>query len=162
MGVLTLTSRLALVGTYTKALDLSTPREVIDYAIQKELTNGTGADQGNVVYSDSVTHTGSATINVTNASLKDAFGDVVELKKIKELVIVNKATTAGFVLLVSGSAIVGAAQIITAGVQRIGPGGFFAWNSQIDAVTVDASLATIIFDAGANSIAYEYVIAGNG
>lgn len=124
---------------------------------------GTGASQIDTVWSD--TRTASATPDTLDlrGSLTGANGATLNFAEIVLIVIINRATTAGYLLTVGDAASNPIASIMEAATHRlnIGPSGAgILWNP-IDGYATTAGSADVLqIDPGANSIEYDIFIAG--
>jgi hypothetical protein len=92
---------------YNKVGDLNTSQDDVSLAAGQTLTNGTGANQANVLWKDTRTLTGSADVNETldlyDGSLTNGFGDQVLMTKLKMIFIHNKSTDANCLVGAAGS-----------------------------------------------------------
>ncbi len=105
-----LTGRIALTVSITtqKSLDQSTPSDSLSYSYEESFTFGAGALQMNSWFHDSRSLAGGAneTLDLANAAntLKDAFGDVLNLANVKVLIIENTSTNAATSIAVGAAA----------------------------------------------------------
>ena len=81
--------------TNTKDLDLNTVRDVLDSAIGISFTDGTAADQAEILWHDqrSTDDTGETLDLYASGTIVDAFGDALTLTKLKVLIIKNTHAT---------------------------------------------------------------------
>ena len=100
---LILTRKLSLSGLYKNVADLTTPNEPIAINVTKAYGAGSGANQLDEFVADNRSvAAGPETIDLTE-TLANAFGVAASFTKIREITIVNKSTTAGEKLTLSGS-----------------------------------------------------------
>jgi len=149
---------------HTGTMDLSTPKDPLNYSLSKTFANGTGADEVDTVFHDTRTLTTGASENLDLAgSLTDGFGSTITFAIVKAIFIYNKSTAR--ILTVGGAA---SNQFInwvgdTTDVIKIRPGGFVllvtpdATGYAVTAGTGD--LLKILNDAG-SSCDYDIVILG--
>lgn len=79
---------LKLDSTQSSALDLTSRTSPLSYPYRKRLTNGTGANQASLVWSDQRTILASANDDIDLAGvLTDAFGATITFARIKTIVI---------------------------------------------------------------------------
>jgi hypothetical protein len=165
MGSFAGTASFGLVASYTKASDLSTLLEAINYTnTPTAYTNGIGDNQVNAFFSD------TRTLAATNesfdldlpsgaGSIIDKYGDQLVFTKIKLLFIKSKATVAGQVLTVSGDFMtvpLGG----TTPTAKLGPGGFLLLESPKDGFSVVATTADVITITNTTSYDYDIIILG--
>lgn len=103
---LVVTATANLSSLLTNALDLSTPRDLLDLSFSlASLTTGVGANAGNQVFHDTRTLASAATENIDMydyAGALDGLGVALTMARVKVLIIHNKSTTASDVLTVGG------------------------------------------------------------
>lgn len=160
------TANIALTvnGQHTNALDLGTAALPFNLALGLTLTNGTGANQVDRVFTDTRTLGASATEDLDLAGiLTDAFGAVLTFAKIKAVIVtaaagntndvnVTRPATNGVPLFTAVSSGVG-----------VKPGGMLAWACPGTGVTVTAAtgdLITFTNSAGGTGVTYSVVIIG--
>jgi hypothetical protein len=164
MGTFAGTASFALVGSYTKASDLSTLTEAINYSNSPaSYTNGSGANQVNAFFAD------TRTLAATNESfdlnaITDSYGTVLNFLTIKLLYIKNKSTTSGQNLTLSGNLLDGDAGNGPLGgtspVTIIGASGLFLWDSPILGATVTNTTKDAITLTNTASFDYDIIILG--
>jgi len=152
---------LSFSGSFTKALDLTTPTEVLNISKSQTLANGTGANQANQIWSDTRSVAAAPENLDLAAVLVDAFGDTLTFTKVKMLMVHNKSTTPGEDLTLSGNFVdndmLGGADSTIV----LGPGGICLLTSPVDGFTVTATTGDILtVDPGAATIAYDVLIVG--
>ena len=102
MGTFAGTATFGLVGSYTKASDLSTLSEIINYTNSPtSYTNGTGNNQVNGFFSDTRTLAATGETFDLNA-ITDKYGDILNFTKVKLLYIKNKSLTTLQTLTLTG------------------------------------------------------------
>jgi hypothetical protein len=161
----TLTSavNVAVQATLAKTGTLSTPKDILSKAIQKEFANGTGSGQADKIFRDQRTLTTGQTEDLDLAGvLTDPFGAIVTFAKVKVIMIENLSTAR--TLTVGGAStfqfvnwVGGATHTI-----NIPPGGFFAISAPAAGFAVTAGtgdLLKIANDAGSSCI-YNIIIIG--
>ena len=90
---LTATLKVQISSTATKALDLTTSRDVLDINVTTTLSNGTGANQANQHWHDQRSLAAAASEELDLAGgLTDVFGDTVTFTRIKAMYIKNNGT----------------------------------------------------------------------
>lgn len=152
-------------GTLTSSADLTTDTSVLSYSKSYTISDGTGADQANMVWSDTRTLTASSTEDLDLAgSLTNAFGSTLTFTKIKGI-IVEAASANTNNVLVGGDAnglagwVGNVADYIV-----VRPGGVFsiyAPDSTAYAVTGGTGdILQIANSAGSTSVTYNIVIIG--
>lgn len=155
----------SLVATLTNPLDLSTPDDSLDYVKRITLANGTGANQGNMMWHDQRTLAASATEDLDLAgSLTNAFGATQTFARIKAI-IVYAATGNTNNVNVTRPAANGVPLFLAAGDGiPVRPGGLFMWISpDATGVAVTAGtgdLLTFTNSAGSTSVTYDVILIG--
>ena len=162
--VLTAKIAIALNITNTNPLDLSTPEDIIALVRGLNLTDGTGADQAQVLFHDTRTLADGAneTIDIQDGTLTDAFGTAVTIEKLKGLYIKNNSTDAN--LLVGGAAATPIGLFVdTTDKAKIPPGGEYLYTAP-DATGLDTSINAEILIAhdgtGSSSLTYDIIAVG--
>ena len=158
--------KLSVVGTYTGSVDIGSVTQNLGYDATYTLTNGTGADQANMVFSDTRTLTASSSENLDLAGgLTDVFGTTITFTKIKGIIVKAAAANTNNVL-VGGAA---SAQFVNwvsdaTDVLVIRPGGMVALvapDATAYAVTATtADLLKIANSAGSTSVSYDIILIG--
>lgn len=161
---LTTTARLQLEALYTKASDLSTPEEHLDFIRSIALASGVGADQADKLFNDKRTVAASATDTLDlAAALIDAFGQSLTFVKLKGLIVFAAKANANNVR-VARSAVNGVPLFLAAGdAIDILPGGLFVWIAPGAGVTVTAGtgdLLDIVNSGAGTSVEYDVIIFG--
>lgn len=156
--------KLTLASTQTSSLDLVSRSAPLSIAKSIALTNGTGANQADLVWSDQRTVTASATDSVDLAgSLTDAFGAALTFTRIKVLVVQAAATNTNNVNVTRPAN--GAPLFLASGDGiAVRPGGLFVWAcSDATGVAVTAGTGDLLdfVNSGAgSSVTYDVVIIG--
>lgn len=95
--------KLTLDANFTSPLDLQSRSAPVALAVSKALTNGTAANQANLVWSDQRTIAASGNDDLDLAgTLADAFGSTITFARIKTLIV--KASSANVNNVVVGGA----------------------------------------------------------
>lgn len=151
--------------TLTSALDLATASVPLTLTNRIRLTNGTGADQADLIFHDTRTLSASATEDLDLAGvLANALGTTLTFARIKA-VIVSAAEANTNNVNVTRPASNGVPLFLAAsdGI-AVRPGGVFAWIApDATAVAVTAGtgdLLTFTNSAGSTSVTYSVVIVG--
>lgn len=165
MATLNLKTKVTLDGVFadTGAVSGVDPSVVVAYQAARNLTNGTGNDQGNELFTDSQSLAAtSITYDLEDGTLFNEFGDAITFSAIKMILIVNKATSAGFDLTVDGNWIEG--EIITGTTPNIviPPQGIHLSTNIRAGWAVAAATADLLkIDAGgSNTVAFDLFLAG--
>lgn len=150
---------------YQNALDFSSPTDSVNKSYTLSLTDGTGLNQAQKMFSDarSTDNTGESLDLSTSGGLTTAFGADFSLTKIKAIIIV--ASTANpTTVVVSRPATAGAGFFDTDGDSTtLRPGGWFVWTApDATAVTITNSTDDAIKIAAgtAATVAYDIFIIG--
>lgn len=163
--VLTLQAILKLKGQVENAADLTTPIDPIDKDYTINFTNGTGANQGNMIFHDQRTLTASATENLDLAGvLTSKFGTTITFMAVKGILVVAAAANTNNVN-VSREGTNGVPVFLALGDGLpVKPGGVFLWIDPTAAgVAVTAGtgdLLTVANSAGGTSVVYDVWIWG--
>jgi len=92
--------KLSVSGNLARSIDLGNVNYNLNYTKNYSLTNGTGANQANIVFSDTRTLTASSTENLDlYGGLNDAFGAVINFTTIKGLMVVASAANTNDVII---------------------------------------------------------------
>ncbi len=162
---LTTRINLDLTSTLTSVLDLVTASAPLVQTHQIDLATGTGADQADLIFSDTRTLTASATEDLDLAGvLTSAFGATLTFARIKLLRV--RAAAANTNNVVVSRAAANGVPIFSAANDAIPvlPGGELWWvapNAAAIAVTAGTGdLITVTNSAGSTSVTYDVVIIG--
>lgn len=132
---------------------------IIKPRLGNNFTDGTGADQMDVLWADNRTapDNGSDDLNLHDGSISDAFGDPFTLDILKVLYIKNNSEDTH--LIYSGSLPIFAAPLTT--LMRIMPGGFVLMIAP-DANGVDVTTNDLIQfqHTGTGDLPYDIIVAG--
>ena len=149
-------------GQYIGSADIATPTQTFANAQVKYLfTAGTGADQANVTWADERSLVATAeSLDVRGGALADAFGQTVNVQKLKYIRIENDAASTG-VLLVGGASNVPLLNGVTDKVS-IRPGGVFVLSApDASGIAVTAGTGDLItVDSGAFTCTYRITLVG--
>lgn len=159
-------AHVGIAATQTAALDLASASAPIASDRNLILTNGTGANQADRIYSDQNTLGASATVDLDLAgTLTDAFGATVTFARIKFIMVTAAAGN-------TNNVVIGAAATnqfvnwVGAGTHTVAvrPGGVFcigATDATAYAVTAGTGdLLRIANSAAGSSVTYDIVIVG--
>jgi len=166
VGAASLTSRVELLvrGTLTNTLDLVESTAPLASQRIQDFTNGVGANQANVIWSDQRTLTTGASedLDLIGGGLTDAFGVAVAPAKLRAVVITSaSANTTNLTLFGDAASVLllnTAATTVT-----LQPGGMYVYTAPATAgVTVTATTADIIqvVNAAGASATYNIILLG--
>ena len=100
MGTLSASIALAVAGQYATGLDIGGANYPLSFGPSFVFTNGSGANQASVLFTDSRTLAASASEDLDlNGVLLDAFGASVALTKVKALIILADAANTNDVVI---------------------------------------------------------------
>lgn len=161
-----LASRITLKveSTNTNALDLVTVTAPLVYSLQKDLATGTGANQADLLFSDTRTLGPSATedLDLAGGSLTSPFGATLTFARVKMLLIKAASTNTNDVVVsraAAGIPLLGA----TGDLLPVKPDGGNVWWAPGPGIVVTPTTAdtiTITNSAGTTSVTYDVVIIG--
>lgn len=166
MTTFTAKTALTIAAEFESALDIGSVSYPVNYGSTFVLTNGTGANNANQIFTDTRTLTASATEDLDlSGSLVNAFGTTIAFTKIKALIVTAAAANTNDVL-VGGATSNQAASFFgdATDVVKVKPGGMIALVApdangySITASTAD--LLKIANSAGGTSVTYTIVIIG--
>jgi hypothetical protein len=162
---LTLTVKAGVRGTQTNPLDLGTADFPFDVLASVALASGTGANQADVIFTDTRTLTASATENLDLAGvLTNAFGATVTMARVKAILIKAASGNTNDVQLTRPATNGVPLFLAASDGLPIRPGGFFAWcapDATAIAVTgATGDILTVTNSAGSTSVTYDVVIVG--
>jgi hypothetical protein len=152
-------------GVQQSALDVSTASLPINYNKTNNLSNGTGADQANQIFTDERTISASGNEDLDLAgSLSDAFGNTITFSKLKAITVVASSDNTNNVQ-VTRPASNGVPLFMTAGDGiSLTPGASFtAVFPDANGVAVTAStgdLLNIANSAGGSGVTYTIILIG--
>lgn len=164
-----LTSRLhmAVSGSFTSALDLTTPTSTVDWARDIALATGTAAGQADMIFTDERTLAASATEDLDLAGvLTGPFGATLTFARIKGLAISASASNTNNVVIGAAASNAWATLLNSTGTVTLRPGGNFMVSAGVAdatgwAVTAGTGdLLKIANSAGSTSVVYQLVIIG--
>ena len=162
MSTLAATLQLLIDGTFSKALDLTSPKEVIAISKSQAFANGTGSNQGNEFFSDSRQLISTSETLDMATGLTNAFGETVTFIKIRGFIIHVTTLTAGSILTLSGDVLTNASWISgTTPTQVVGPGGWYIVTNPVDGYAVSTpSQHELKIDSGSNTVNFDLIILG--
>lgn len=153
-----------LHGSYDRDSDLTTLKQVIDFAASSAYTNGTGSNQVNGFYADTRTLAAtSENFDFDSGSMTDGYTSNLIFTKIKFLYIKNNSSTTGQNLVLSGDwlgfAVTG--PISAGGTVTIGPGGTFVLDNPIDGYPVSSGITQdVLTVTNTTTFTYDIIILG--
>jgi len=169
-SAVTLTTKISLgfATQYTSSGDLSTATDVMNISRSVDLTSGTGANQANVLFTDSrglvdnADNDANEVLDIyASGTLKDSLGTLLTIEKLKAIYVYNTCTTQSL-LMGGGTTPVGfcadASDIIT-----IPPGGkimMSAPNATGWAVTTNKNIKFQQAGALTGTLTYEIILIG--
>lgn len=155
-----------IVGLLTGAVDIGDVQHSLSFNPSVTLTDGTGANQINRIFADTITLAASANQDIDLAgALVDAIGQTITFARVKGILVRSAAANTNNVI-VGGAAsnqfatwVGGAAHTIT-----VRPGGFLALSApDATAYAVTASTGDLLRfanSAGGSSVTFDLVIVG--
>lgn len=153
---------LNITGLFTNALDLTTPSESIVISQSQTLTNGTGSNQIGEIWHDTLTLVANTPQHKDlYGTLVNGFNESVEFATIKILYVLNKETTSGYDVILSGTFM--DLNVLGGGASTIilGPGGVCLLTSPVDGFTVtDTTGERLTLNPGGNDVACDIVLVG--
>jgi hypothetical protein len=160
---LNMTLKLVLQHLYQNAPDIGAPLDDFRLDLSDSLAQGTGAEQADLVWYDERSLIGASETLDFAAGPVNVFGAVLTFKKIRGLVIANKATLSGAALTIGGAAANALASMFGATTDTVivGPGGILLLWSPTDAYVVTPGTGDLLkIDAGAATITYDIYVIG--
>tara|TARA_R110000787_G_scaffold104030_2_gene210738 strand:+ start:4777 stop:5286 length:510 start_codon:yes stop_codon:yes gene_type:complete len=157
---------LQLVGSLTNAQALTTPSDPVNQKYTIPFSNGTAANQGNMLWHDQRTIAASGTENLDMAgSLVSEFGTTITFTVLKGIVVYAATANTNNVDISrpssNGLVLFAAASDKLAGIR---PGGLFAWiDPSAAGLTVTAGsgdLLTFTNSAGSTGVTYDVWLFG--
>ena len=157
----------SLSGTINDTFDLMTPTANYDLTLTQTITNGTGENQGNIVYSDSgdISASGSVTIDLIS-TVTDVYNHQLNMSELKLIEIRNTSDQE------TGGATSSIIKVETNGIGfltgtneylTIGPGSAFTTSSLVSGWSLSAGSADTITITNQNAsahAAYEIMVMG--
>jgi hypothetical protein len=165
MMSLSVRALLQLTATLTSASDLTTAEAPVSIGKQQNFTNGAGADQADLIWTDRRTVAASSTDSLDLAgSLTDVFGATLTFARIK-LIYVSAASGNTNNVNVTRPASNGVPLFLAAGDGiAVKPDGAFVWIApDASGVAVTAStgdLIDIVNSGAGSSVTYDIVVVG--
>lgn len=150
--------------THTKDVDLNTLRDTMNLTRGVSFTDGTGANQAEVIFHDNRTLADAAneTIDLQDGTLSDPFGDAVTMSKLKALYIKNNSTDANLLIGGAAATVLSLFADVT-DILPLRPGGEFLITAPdangID-VSTNADLKLAHDGTGSSSLTYDIVAIG--
>lgn len=157
--------KLSVSGVYSNTIDIGNISQNIGYASTTTLTNGTGADQANMIFTDTRTLAASNSEDLDLAGgLTDVYGTTITFTKIKGIII--KASSANTNNVVVGGDASGLVNWVgnANDVINVRPGGMFclmAPDATAYAVTGSTGdLLQIANSSSGTSVTYDIILIG--
>ena len=154
----------SIKGSHTSVLDLSTVSDPMGMEALITLTNGTGANQADLIWHDQRTLTASSSEDIDLAgALSDAFGTTLTFARMKGIYVKAASGNTNDVLIGNGGGPV-ALWISGTNTIAIRPGGFFmlvapgATGYPVTATSADD--IGVANSAGSTSVVYDITIIG--
>jgi hypothetical protein len=161
---LTATMNKKFLTQFTGPLDLSTPIDELNLDRSIVFTNGTGANQANMIFHDQRTLADAANEVLdlyASGTLKDPLGTVLTMAKLKFLFIKNGSADAN--LLIGGATTpVGLFNVAT-DVLKLPPGGQFEWTAPNAAgldLSTNKNLKLAHDGTGSSTLTYDIIAIG--
>jgi hypothetical protein len=152
-------------STLTSALDLVTASAPLRYSNVVDLATGTGANQADMLWSDTRTLTASATEDLDLAgSLTGPLGGTLTFARVKYLLF--KASGANTNNVVVSRPAANGVPIFAAASDALAlvPGGWFSWGAPTAAgvavTPATGDLITVTNSAGGTSVTYDVIVIG--
>ena len=158
--------KLSVSGTLVKDIDLGTLTYNLPYGYSKTITNGTGADNANMFWTDTRTLTASSSESLDLAgSIANAFGDTMTFTKLKGLIIEAASGNTNNVVVGGAASNAWATWVGNANdVVNVRPGGvlfLYAPDSTSYAVTASTGdILQIANSSSGSSVTYNIVLIG--
>jgi hypothetical protein len=153
-------------ATQSTALDLTTATAPVQYRKANTLTSGTGANQADLIFTDTRTLAASATEDLDLAGvLVGAFGATLTFARVKGLFIVAAAANTNNVNITRPAANGVPLFLAASDGVAVRPGGWFAMSAPdatgypVTAATGD--LVTLTNSAASTSVTYDVIIIGS-
>lgn len=163
MAELSLKMVLQMVGSLTSARDLSIPADNFSVDYTKAFSNGTGANQGNMIWHDQRSTDGTGEDLDLAGGVTSAFGAALTFTAVKGILIVASAANSGNVVVSrpasNGLVLFAAASDALAGLK---PGGAFLFTDPSAAgLTVTASTGDLLHVAASSgTVTYDVWVWG--
>lgn len=156
------TVRLTVTGSYDNALDLTNVQAPLSYQNSVALTNGTGANQADKLFTDTRSVAAAEDLDVSGGSLTDAFGATFTIAELKVLIVCADTANTGNIV-VGGDAASVPFLSTAATTISVKPGGCFVYTDPSAAGTaVTGTSADIIQVAPSSGTqAYSILIMGS-
>jgi hypothetical protein len=157
--------KLAVTGNLSSDIDIGTKSHLMNYTQSYTITNGTAADQANMVFTDTRTLTASSTEDLDLAGvLTDAFGATITFTAIKGIIVTAAAANTNNVVVGGGTAgLINWVSSVTDEV-IVRPGGMMAvYANDATAYPVTATTADILKVANSSSgtsVTYDIILIG--
>ncbi len=157
--------RLTVTGELDNTVTLGTVQHLLSYVNNPAFTNGTGANQANMVYGGTRTLTASSTESLDlNSGLTNAFGNTIVFTSIKAMIVVAAAANTNNVIVGAGSnPFINWIQGTTPAI-IVPPGGMFCITAPTAAgfaITADTGdILKVANSSSGTSVTYDLVLIG--
>ena len=153
-----------LLGLMQKDLDIGSARLDVNYAKKFSVANGTGAEQANMIWTDTRTISASSADDLDlYGGLTNAFGDVINFANVKGIFVFAAAANTNDVVIGND----GTAPInfgVTTNVINVKPGGMFClYDPALNGYTVTNTTADVLQIANGGSgtsVTYDIIVFG--
>lgn len=158
--------KLSVTGTFSSDNDLSTVTQAINYSKSSVFTNGVGASQANMYWSDQRTIAASGTDDLDlYGGLTNAFGTTMNFTSIKGIIVYASSDNTNDVLIGGDSGAPFAEWVSnTSDIIVVKPGGMFALvNPAANGYAVTNTTADVLQIANSSSgtsVTYDIIIIG--
>lgn len=171
MGTIgSLISTVTMTGSYTKASDLTSLAEAVNYSNSPvPYSNGSGSYQVNALYSDTRELASAAeSFDLNAGTMVDSFGTALVFTAVKLLFIKNRSVTSPQRFIVTGDFFTGTTSQspmfgATTPTINIGPNGYLLLESPIDGFNVTSTTSDVITISNvvaAATFSYDIIILG--
>ena len=162
MATLRATTKVLFDGVFKGSGALSDPTVPMVFNKIQEWTNGTGDNQANQFWQVSTNANASAkTYDLDAGTMLDDFGAAITFTTIKAILIHNKSTTSGQVLVIAGDFMTTVVMSGTTPTLKLDPGGLFYLTNPKDEYDVAAGTGDVIsLDPASNNISFDLVLIG--
>lgn len=156
------TVRLQVTGAFDNALDLTNVTAPLSYANSLAFANGTGANQADIIFTDTRSVAAAEDLDVSGGALTTAFGAVFTIAELKTLIVCAATANTGNIVLGGDAASILFLSVATTTIS-IKPGGCFVYTDPSAAGTVVTnSTADVIQVAPSTGTqAYTIIIMGS-
>jgi hypothetical protein len=156
------TVRIQVTGGFDSALDLTNVQAPLSYANALVIANGTGANQADMLFTDTRSIAAAEDLDVSGGALKDAFGTTFTIAELKVLIVCAATANTGNVVLGGDANSILFLSVATT-TTSIKPGGCFVYTDPSAAGTIvtNATADVIQVAPSAGTQAYSIIIVGS-